>query len=124
MRFAPVLPLLLALPACARVVDTLPPRTTPNAAVVESTLYVPAGLEIRNVDYVASLYSNVGGGGVSAGIGMPNVTSVGGRAFIKVFAVDRRTGEQVLLLYENVSERPRPIQIIRFRAEGAVAERP
>jgi len=41
-------------------------------------------------------------------------SSVGGRAFVKVYAVSRTTGDQFLVLYEDVARRKRPVQIIRF----------
>ncbi|MFL5540631.1 MAG: hypothetical protein ACJ8J0_16695 [Longimicrobiaceae bacterium] len=105
----------LALAGCVRTVNTLPPVTRPDAPIQEQTLYVPPGLEIRSVDYEASLYSDVSGGGSQL---VPTTTSPGGRAFVKVFAVDRKTGEQVLLLYEDITRRPRPIAIIRFREDA------
>jgi len=43
-----------------------------------------------------------------------------GEAFVQVVAVDRTSGEQVLLLYENVAQRAHPIQIIRFRSQPGV----
>ena len=102
---------LVALPllaACARTVNTLPPVASPAAPTQEYTLEIPPELEIRSVDYDAALYSDVSGGGNFTS------TSLGGRAFVKVYAVHRRTGEQYLLLYENLSNRARPVQIIRF----------
>jgi hypothetical protein len=41
-------------------------------------------------------------------------STIGGRAFVRVYAVRRDTREQVLLLYEDIAHRRRPIQIIRF----------
>jgi hypothetical protein len=46
-------------------------------------------------------------------------STFGGRAFVKVYAVHRTSGEQYLLLYEDIARRPRPIQVIRFHAGGA-----
>lgn len=46
-------------------------------------------------------------------------TDIGGRAFIKVHAVHKKTGEEYLLIYENIDQRPRPIQIIRFEPHPA-----
>lgn len=118
-----LLPALLLLSACGRTLDTLPPRPSPSAPPHEQTLYLPPGLEIRSVDYTVALYSDVSGGGGTGGIAMPTTTSVGGRGFVKVYAIDRETGEQVLLLYENITQRPHPIQIIRFRSDESTASR-
>ena len=106
---------LLLLGGCTRTVNTLPPVTRPDAPLQEITLEIPDGLEVRSVDYDASMFSNVSGTSGTYGV---TTTAVGGRAFVKVFAIDRGSGEQVLLLYENIAERPRPIQIIRFRSAG------
>lgn len=89
-------------------VNTVPPPVSPEAAVQEFELEIPAGLEVRNVDFTASLYSDVSGTPTAVG------SATGGRAFLKVFAVDRKSGESVLLLYENIEKRKRPVQVIRF----------
>ena len=81
-------------------------------------LEIPEGMEIRSIDYDATMYSDVSG--TSGNFGVTS-TSVGGRAFVKVVAVERSTGEQVLLLYENILERSGPIQIIRFRSSARPA---
>lgn len=104
--------MLPLLGGCSRTVNTLPPVSRADAPLQEITLEIPDGLEVRSVDYDATMFSNVSGTSGTYGV---TSTSVGGRAFVKVFAVDRGSGEQVLLLYENIVERPRPIQIIRFR---------
>jgi hypothetical protein len=111
-----ILPALLLVGACSRTVNTLPPVVSPTTPVLEHTLQLPPGLEIRSVDYQATMFSDVSGG-----VGtIPNTTTTGGRAFIKVYAVDTGTGDQVLLLYENVARRTEPIQIIRFRSQEQV----
>jgi hypothetical protein len=112
---------LLALSAaCSGTVNTVPPVVSPSAPAREYTLELPAELEIRSVDYSASLYSDVSGGAQVA-----ITSSTGGRAFVKVYAVHRRTGEQYLLLYENIASRAQPVHIIRFRSAGnGVLERP
>ena len=43
-------------------------------------------------------------------------SQVGGRGFLKVYAVDKNTGEQYLLIYEDIRQRKRPVQVIRFRS--------
>jgi len=50
---------------------------------------------------------------------MIHCRGAGGRAFVQVVAVDRESGEQVLLLHENITQRPAPLQIIRFRTVGS-----
>ena len=104
--------------ACHPRVDTLPPALAPTDPVQQYDLEVPPGLEIRGVDFTASTFADASGppgGGVSS--------TVGGRAFVKVYAVRRATGEQFLLLYEDIAHRRRPIQIIRF-VPGGDAARP
>lgn len=103
------LPLLLLTVACNRTVNTLPRLARPASPVEQILLQIPEGLEIRSVDYDAAMYSEATDANLSFAL-------VGGRAFVKVMAVDRRTGELVLLLYENITQRAAPIQVIRFVA--------
>jgi len=42
---------------------------------------------------------------------------------VRVYAVHKTTGEQFLLLYEDITRRKRPVQIIRF-VPGTDAARP
>jgi hypothetical protein len=113
----PVLPLLsatLTFAACSSTINTLPPVTDARAPIQEITLQIPAGLEVKSVNYNATMYANVSGTSGNYGV---TSTDAGGRAFVQVVAVDRDSGEQVLLLYENITQRPAPFQIIRFRTE-------
>ncbi len=103
-----VLLLGLLSAGCASTINTLPALTTNEDPVEELTLYVPDGLEINSVDYNATLYTYVSGG---------QTLELGGRGFVKVYATHRETGVQYLLLYENLTERSRPIQIIRFEPD-------
>jgi hypothetical protein len=107
-----IIPALLLLAAC-RPVNTVPAPVSPTDPVQEFALDLPANLEIRHVDFSATTFSDVSGSESSV------ATSVGGRAFLQVYAVDRSTGESVLLLYENIARRKQPIQVIRFRAATA-----
>jgi hypothetical protein len=111
-----ILPALVAAVACSPV-NTVPAPVAPTAAIQYYDLEVPADLEIRAVDFSATTFSDVSG---SAGT---LTSSVGGRAFVKVHAVHRTTGEQFLLLYEDIEHRKRPVQVIRF-VRGSDGVRP
>lgn len=102
--------------ACSTTINTLPPVASANAPVRELMLEIPPGLEVRSATYTATMYSDVTGTSGSSGV---TTTSVGGRAFVQVLAIDRASQEQVLLVYENLTDRRKPIQIIRFRAAAA-----
>jgi len=111
--------LLLVLPcvlfvACAPV-NTVPEPVAPTAAIQYYDLDVPPDLEIKSVDFSATTFSDVSGAGGTTS------SSVGGRAFVKVYAAHRKTGEQFLLLYEDIVHRKLPVQIIRFRPAGTVS---
>jgi hypothetical protein len=96
-------------------VNTVPKPVSPTASIQYYDLDVPPDLEIRSVDFAATTFADVSGsGGITS-------SSVGGRAFVKVYAVHRKTGAQFLLLYEEVAHRKRPVQIIRFRPAASVA---
>ena len=102
-----VLPFLLSAVACGPV-NTVPAPVAPTAAIQHHDLEIPADLEIKSADFSATTFSDVSGyGGTTA-------SAVGGRAFVKVYAVHRTTGEQYLLLYEDIEHRKRPVQVIRF----------
>jgi len=81
----------------------------PNRPVQYYDLELPADLEIKAVDFSATTYADVSGPPEGA-VG----STVSGRAFVNVYAVHRTTGEQFLVLYEDVGRRSRPVQIIRF----------
>lgn len=104
-----VLPALATGIACVPPVNTVPPPVAPTAEVQHYDLEVPSDLDIKAVDFSATTFADVSG--PSQG---PTTSSVGGRAFVKVYAVHRTTGEQFLLLYEDVAHRRRPVQVIRF----------
>src|SRR5947208_16812266 len=70
------------LASCNRTINTLPPTVTPADPVQQYALRIPDSLEIKAVDFDAALYPNVSGGG-SLGVD----TKLGGRAFVKVYAV-------------------------------------
>ena len=70
------------------------------------------------MDFSATTFANVSGPPEGA-VG----STISGRAFVKVYAVHRTTGEQFLLLYEDIARRRRPVQIIRF-VPGADPARP
>jgi hypothetical protein len=96
-------------------VNTLPPIMKADEPPQQVTLLVPENLEIKSVDFSASLYTD-------AERGTPTVNwDLGGRAFIQADAVDKKTGEAYLLIYENIAKRAMPIQIIRFKAKDEPA---
>lgn len=106
---------VLTATAC-HPVNTVPPPARPEDPIQEFNLELPPNLEIRHIDFIASEYAT-------------DAESIyngerGGRAFIKVFAVDLVTGESVLLLYENVGHRKQPIQMIRFRSSSSGGDLP
>ena len=106
-----ILPALATGVACTSTppVNTVPPPVPPAADVQYYDLEIPADLEIKSADFSADTFADVSGppGGATS-------TAVGGRAFVKVYAVHRTSGAQFLLLYEDVAHRRRPVQIIRF----------
>ncbi len=107
LRSCSSLPLLFVAIACAPV-NTVPAPVSPTAAIQYHDLEIPPDLEIKAVDFAATTFSDVSGTGGSLS------SAVGGRAFVKVYAVHRTTGEQYLLLYEDIEHRRRPVQVIRF----------
>ena len=106
---------LIGWAAGCHPVNTVPEPVSPAAAIQYYDLDVPADLEIKGVDFSATTFSDVSGSGGGTS------SAVGGRAFVKVYAVHRKTGDQFLLLYEDIVHRKRPVQIIRFRPVPTVS---
>jgi hypothetical protein len=98
-------------------VNTVPAPVSPTAAIQYYDLEIPPDLEIKAVDFAATTFSDVSGSGGTL------TSAVGGRAFVKVYAVHRTTGEQFLLLFEDIEHRRRPVQVIRF-VPGPTGVRP
>jgi hypothetical protein len=110
-RWSPLLlsPIIAAATACAGAVNTVPEPVSPAASVQYYDLDIPSDLEIKTVDFAATAFTDV------SGFNGNTSSSTSGRAFVKVYAVQRGTGEQFLLLYEDIARRKRPIQVIHFR---------
>jgi hypothetical protein len=104
----PVTLLLIGGAAC-HPVNTIPPPPSPSDPITHYDLEIPDALEVKSVSFDATAFSDVSGGGNWTS------TQVGGRAFLKVYAVHRQTGEQYLLIYEDIAHRKTPVQVIRFR---------
>ena len=109
-------PIIAATSACVTPVNTVPEPVSPAASVQYYDLDIPADLEIKAVDFAATAFTDV------SGINGQTSSSTSGRGFIKVYAVQRGTGEQFLLLYEDIARRKRPVQVIHFRRSADVVQ--
>ena len=109
---------VVILGACTQTINTLPPTVTPADPVQHYSLRIPDSLEIKSVDFDAALYPNVRG--TEYGVD----TKLGGRAFVKVFAVHRKTGETYLLVFEDIAQRRDPVLVIRFEGSSGRASGP
>ena len=103
----PVVAAALALAACGPT-NTVPPPVAPGDPIQHYDLNIPESLQVQSVEFAATTFSEV------AGYGGSTASEVGGRAFIQVHAIHRQTGEQYLLLYEDIANRKQPVQVIRF----------
>ena len=111
-----IVPFILVAGAACMPINTLPNPVTPDAPVQRVDLEIPADLEVRGADFSATAFSKASGNEVMT-------SNVVGRAFMTVFAVHRTTGEQFLLLYEDIVRRKEPVYVIRFR-RGTEEARP
>ena len=109
VRISGVIGLMMAAVACSPV-NTVPAPVSPTAPVQHYDLDIPAELEVRSVQFTATTFAEVEGYQGTTG------SQVGGRAFVHVHAVHRGTGEQYLLVYEEIARRAAPVFVIRFRA--------
>ncbi len=101
---------VVAAAACHTPVNTVPGPVTPDDPVAHYEIEIPDALEVKSVSFDATTFGDVAGGEFGV------ATQVGGRAFLKVHAIHSKTGDQYLLIYEDISHRKTPVQIIRFRA--------
>jgi hypothetical protein len=103
-----VSPIIAVASACTAV-NTVPEPVSPDAPIQFYALDIPSDLEIKAIDFTATSFTDV------SGFNGTTSSSTSGRAFVKVYAVQRRTGEQFLLVYEDVARRKKPIEVIHFR---------
>jgi hypothetical protein len=89
--------LAATLSACAT--NTMPSAAAPADPIRHNRLEVPAWLEILSIDFAAAMR---GGGDVSTER----------RGFYSVFGRHRETDKYYLLLYEDITRRVAPIEIV------------
>lgn len=107
LRFPVVV--LVAAAACHTPVNTVPAPLAPDDPVTQYEIEIPDALEVKSVSFDATTFGDVQGNEFGV------ATQVGGRAFLKVYAVHRKTGDQYFLIYEDIVHRKTPVQVIRFR---------
>lgn len=107
LLLAPSLALLTVAAGC-RTTTTLPRIAQVNDPTKAVTLYIPEDMEVKSIDFSATMYGEQTSG---------TTHSTEGRAFVKVYAVHKKTGEQYLILYENIEKRPQPVMVIRFEEQ-------
>jgi hypothetical protein len=107
LRFPVVV--LVAAAACHTPVNTVPAPVAPDDPITQYEIEIPDALEVKSVSFDATTFGDVSGSELAV------TTTVGGRAFLKVYAVHRETGDQYFLIYEDIVHRKTPVQVIRFR---------
>ena len=107
-KVIPKIVAVLALAACSPV-NTVPAPVAPSDPIQYYDLDLPESLQVQSIEFTATTFSDV------SGYGGATSSETGGRAFLQVYAIHRDTGEQYLLLYEDIANRKLPFQVIRFR---------
>ena len=109
----------LALAACSPV-NTVPAPVAPSDPIQYYDLDLPESLQVQSIEFTATTFSAVSGSGGTSS------SKAGGRAFLQVYAIHRDTGEQYVLLYEDIANRKQPVQVIRFRptSDATILRRP
>jgi len=89
-------------------VSTGPYPVSATAAIERYELELLPDLEVRSASYSITGLSDVNGfkGSTSSSVQL--------RPLLTVYAVRRSTGEQLLLVYEDLAQRKQPSQIIRL----------
>lgn len=115
MRAALVTPALLAtvaVAACYQPPNTSPYPVSPTTAIERNDLVVPADLEVRSATYSVTTIPVVDGNNGTTS----SMTRI--RPLITLFATRKGTGEQLILIYEDLAQRKEPSQIIRVVPES------
>lgn len=109
----------LALAACGPT-NTVPAPVAPGDPIQYYDLDLPESLQVQSIEFAATTFSEV------SGYGGATSSNTGGRAFLRVHAIHRETGDQYLLLYEDIANRKQPVQVIRFRrtSDGTILRMP
>ncbi len=98
----------LGVVACNTSVTPRPYPVSATAAIEHSDLEVPRDLEVRSASYSVTGLPDV------SGINGTTSSTVQVRPLLTVYAVHRTTGEHLLLIYEDLSQRKQPSRIIRM----------
>ena len=85
---------------------TLLQTAEPGAPPPEYRVEIPEGYDVLAVDYDAALVGIASGENTS--------TSVEGKGVVTVHAVERATGDEVVLIYDDVPARRTPTAVIRL----------
>lgn len=98
---------IMVFTACNPKVYTLPKVSDSGDVVISQKLIIPEEFEVLSTDFAATMAVDKGGDG-----GFSSTTI--GRAFIKLHCRHKVTGKDYLLIYEDLKNRSKPIQIIKF----------
>ena len=104
----------VALGGCRGNRDVLRPLPA-GAPAVEYSVQIPAGYEVRSAGFGAAYTTSVSGGGGD----VPVSGSSAQDAYLSVYAVERATGQEVVLVYGDIRRRPDPVAIIRLQRADA-----
>ena len=91
---------------------TLLPTAQPRELAYQYRVEIPDGYEVRSVDYDAALV------GLASGDSSGTSTSVAGRGVLAVYAVETATGDEVVLVYDDILARRTPTAIVRIERAG------
>jgi hypothetical protein len=125
MRSALLLGFFLVVPSLTgcQTSQSVLDRQRHDGPPIEYTLQVPPAFEVVSVDFDVAYASTMSGGGGVGGVIIPVTGSSQEQAFVKVNAVDRATGQRVLLVYGDLRRRSEPLAIIRLAQEVAAEAR-
>ena len=110
MRASLLLVACAALGGCRANRDVLRPLPA-GAPAAEYGVEIPAGYDVHSAGFGASYRTSVDGG---AG-GAPVMGSSAQNAYLSVYATERATGQEVVLVYGDIRTRAEPVAIIRLR---------
>lgn len=92
----------------------------PDAPAAEYTIRIPDGYDVRSAGFGAAYATSVSGGVDVNGISQPVSGSSYQQPYVHVYAVERATGQEVLLVFGDMRRRADPVAIVRLERGGAL----
>ena len=114
MRRALFLLAAVVVAGCSRGIPEVLQVPGPYEVPREYTVQIPDGYDVRSATFGTSYAASVSGGAGDTAVTGSSTQD----AYVSVFAVERATGQEVVLVYGDIRRRAEPVAIIRLARGG------